>query len=623
MELKKIVKDIGVAFGIIVDIFIIVFSLIIFQHRIGVSLFKRSIQNITEIQQLYKQMISNKFEDQFSLLETQSKYFEEGNKTEEEKRENVLKFSKASGEFKKLALINSDGTGIDFSGKTVPNIRNRIYFREAVESSQRSVSEQIELDSNLKPVLTLLYPVKNRTDLFILGTISYDILRKMFDVPIFSGKSYSYIVNKEGNIVLCNKDKKKALYNINFYDYIKSVSTTKYSVVKKMKNDIQQELSGWVICTSPESEKLFSYTSLGINDWTLITVLPISYIRKQQTGISILVFVVIAVIGLMLMIIIFLVYLMLRHNSIIERDNERLVTVNNQTQTLCFEFDITKDIIDFSGETKFILGTEKKQLPAEFVRSEHFRRIHPDDGNILDCLHESITQKQDSYTAEFRYKGYDNEYFWCRLSGSFIFSDDGRPVKFIGSISNVNSQVLHELKLKELAECDKLTKLLNKTTMESKIKKYLNESVNGKLCAFIIVDLDNFKSINDYLGHMTGDMAIRDAAKKLSLVFSEKDYIGRFGGDEFCVLMRFSEYFTKDSVIKVLKEKGESLCNILQEDYFNEDSTVCVSASIGMAVYPYDGLSYEELFACADSALYDVKKSGKNAFKIYDGKRKQ
>lgn len=147
--------------------------------------------------------------------------------------------------------------------------------------------------------------------------------------------------------------------------------------------------------------------------------------------------------------------------------------------------------------------------------------------------------------------------------------------------------------------------------------------MNGKLCAFIIVDLDNFKSINDYLGHMTGDMAIRDAAKKLSLVFSEKDYIGRFGGDEFCVLMRFSEYFTKDSVIKVLKEKGESLCNILQEDYFNEDSTVCVSASIGMAVYPYDGLSYEELFACADSALYDVKKSGKNAFKIYDGKRKQ
>lgn len=176
MELKKIVKDIGVAFGIIVDIFIIVFSLIVFQHRIGVSLFKRSIQNITEIQQLYKQMISNKFEDQFSLLETQSKYFEEGNKTEEEKRENVLKYSKASGEFKKLALINSDGTGIDFSGKTIPNIRNRIYFREAVESSQRSVSEQIELDSNLKPVLTLLYPVKNRTDLFIMGTISYDIL---------------------------------------------------------------------------------------------------------------------------------------------------------------------------------------------------------------------------------------------------------------------------------------------------------------------------------------------------------------------------------------------------------------------------------------------------------------
>ena len=622
MGLKRIVKDIGFSFGIILDIFIIVFSLILFQHRVGVRLFNKSIQNITEIQQLYTQMIGNKFEDQFSMLESQAKYFEEGNRTEEEKLESVLKFSKSAGEFKKLALINSDGTGIDFSGRPVPNIRNRIYFREAVESSKRTVSDQIELDSNLKPVLTLLYPVKNRTDLFIYGTISYDILRKMFDVPIFSGKSYSYIVNKEGNIVLCNKDKKKALYNINFYEYIKSVSSTKNNILQKMKADIQQDRTGWCICTGPEAEKLFSYTPLGINGWSLVMVLPLSYISKQQMEISILVFIVIAVIGLMLMIIILLVYLMLRHNSIIEKDNERLITVNNQTQTLCFEFDIIKDIIDFSGETKFILGTDKKQLPAEFVRTEHFKRIHPDDGNILSCLNESRAQKKDGYTAEFRYKGYDNEYFWCRLSGSNVYAEDGSPVKFIGSISNVNSQVIHELKLKELAELDKLTKLLNKTSIESKIKKYLKESVNGKLCAFIIIDLDNFKSINDYLGHMMGDMAIKDAAKKLSLVFSEKDYIGRFGGDEFCVLMRFSEYFTKDSVIKVLKEKGESLCNIIQEDYFNEDSTVSVSASIGMSIYPYDGLSYEDLFNCADSALYDVKKSGKNSFKIYDGKRK-
>ena len=152
--------------------------------------------------------------------------------------------------------------------------------------------------------------------------------------------------------------------------------------------------------------------------------------------------------------------------------------------------------------------------------------------------------------------------------------------------------------------------------MEHKIKKYISSEAGNKFCVLIIIDLDNFKSINDKLGHMTGDMAIIDTAKKISLIFSEKDYLSRFGGDEFCILMRFSERFTKEEVYKILKEKGSSLCAILKEDYFNGDTTVQVTASIGMALYPDSGTSYEELFKTADEALYSVKQNGKDNYKI-------
>jgi diguanylate cyclase (GGDEF)-like protein len=115
---------------------------------------------------------------------------------------------------------------------------------------------------------------------------------------------------------------------------------------------------------------------------------------------------------------------------------------------------------------------------------------------------------------------------------------------------------------------------------------------------------------------MTGDLAIKDAAKKISLIFSERDFLGRFGGDEFCVLMRFEDGLDKDTVLKIVKSKADDLNRSLKEWYANDEQNVCVSASVGIATYPYSGAEYEQLFAKADQALYDVKQKGKNGYKI-------
>ena len=135
------------------------------------------------------------------------------------------------------------------------------------------------------------------------------------------------------------------------------------------------------------------------------------------------------------------------------------------------------------------------------------------------------------------------------------------------------------------AELDSLSGLLNKGSFESKVTEQISKSKN-QICAFLIIDLDNFKMINDTLGHSMGDAAISDVAKKISLIFSIKDILGRIGGDEFCAFVVFEKTMPLSECIMHLNEKTADLCEILNEMYFNEDKYVEISASIGISIYP-------------------------------------
>ena len=614
MTSKKLLKDSLLIISFIFLLFSILTTMFIFRIRMEGLLNERSRENISEVQKLYSEMIKNKFSDQFALLDGQSKFFENLDINNQQKVRETIMLTKGIGDFKKLGLIREDGTGIDCNGKNLPVIKNKEYFLAAMASKAQSISNRIELDENLEPTLTLLYPIKNQNSIFLSGTFSYNVLKKMASFPIFSGESYFYIVANNGNIILCNKDKNKLIYNVNLYDYILNSGCTDGHLLKKIKIDILNNRSGQIELNGTEGKKLMIYSPLDINDWYIISVVPKTYIYNQQRNINLLVYTLITIVSFIMAVFSFLISIIIRKNTAIKKDNERLTIANNQAQTLIFEYDLNKKTIDFSGDTQFMLGTDKKHLYSDFVRAELFRRVHSDDKNIINHLENSIKDETNSFSAEFRYKTYSHDFIWVRMTGSTV--KYGSQKKFIGSISNVNAQILHEQELKNLAERDKLSNLLNKTAMEHKIKKYISSEAGNKFCVLIIIDLDNFKSINDKLGHMTGDMAIIDTAKKISLIFSEKDYLSRFGGDEFCILMRFSERFTKEEVYKILKEKGSSLCAILKEDYFNGDTTVQVTASIGMALYPDSGTSYEELFKTADEALYSVKQNGKDNYKI-------
>ncbi len=131
-----------------------------------------------------------------------------------------------------------------------------------------------------------------------------------------------------------------------------------------------------------------------------------------------------------------------------------------------------------------------------------------------------------------------------------------------------------------------------------------------------MVDLDNFKNVNDTLGHIYGDKAIADTAGALTEIFHSNAFIGRLGGDEFAVCAVY-DAFDEESLMEFIIKNAEKVCEANRREYSDGANTVRISSSVGISIGPKDGRDFELLYKKADEALYNSKKTGKNKFTVY------
>lgn len=181
----------------------------------------------------------------------------------------------------------------------------------------------------------------------------------------------------------------------------------------------------------------------------------------------------------------------------------------------------------------------------------------------------------------------------------------------IGSLTDVTNEKQNAISLQSQVGKDPLTKVDNRLAAIEKINKILQSSTN-QVCAFLIIDLDNFKAVNDSLGHLTGDKALVDVANIIQKHVRTRDIVCRLGGDEFVV-------FLVDIPKEVIRRNVEALLRKLQLTYEFDGKREAISASAGIAVVPEDGSEFQTLYEKADKALYKVKKNGKNGYAFYEG----
>lgn len=234
------------------------------------------------------------------------------------------------------------------------------------------------------------------------------------------------------------------------------------------------------------------------------------------------------------------------------------------------------------------------------VETAHVERMRLSPRRILECLRLDGSQIRNI-------RNHEGGYFWCESHTVVIESGENSDIIMFVEIVDVDEKASAEERLLLSATTDGLTGLLNRGTLTRRIEDYLKlEDTEG---AIFIIDIDNFKSINDTYGHQMGDEVIKGIAGAIKKVFRKSDILGRLGGDEFMV---FAVGLHQRTDARDKGSKLNELCHSVVAD-----TTVKTSVSIGCSLYPADGSNYQELYSAADSVLYDVKEGGRNGCKVY------
>lgn len=296
--------------------------------------------------------------------------------------------------------------------------------------------------------------------------------------------------------------------------------------------------------------------------------------------------------------------------------------IEKNFEVLCF-IDCQKDVlIPFQIQGNALIETEinsyqkmAKSYVERFVVSEDRTRAQ---NQMLPKIILKNLERKKLYFFSLGVRGKDKRY--RRMLFQYHYYESGHQ-RVLLMISDITEQYHLEQKEKEqmqtiqlMANTDHLTGLYNRYYCETQIHTYLKEEGLHSCSAFLLIDLDDFKQINDTFGHAAGDQALRDVANLLRQYFRNTDIICRFGGDEFVAFMKD---IRDESVLPKLVGR---LLGQLHFTYRNEQNELHLGASIGIAIAPKDGLEMDTLYQKADKALYRIKKQGKCGFAIYDSK---
>ena len=251
-------------------------------------------------------------------------------------------------------------------------------------------------------------------------------------------------------------------------------------------------------------------------------------------------------------------------------------------------------------------GTLLPVKEIQCVRSVFFENTEESSHKTLTEMFELIHQRTEKVCFELELKKENGRKTkWVICSIKYEAEND----YYIGFLKGIDERVTENRKLYEEARKDSLTKLINKAYSTQLIQDFIQKKAVG---ALFIIDIDNFKSVNDTMGHLFGDEVIVSVANGIKSVFRQTDVVGRIGGDEFIVYM---ENITDREIIS---RKAKSVCDTVSNIYTGENEKVKISASVGIAVFPEDADNYNELFKMADHALYFTKNKGKNGFSFFD-----
>lgn len=265
-----------------------------------------------------------------------------------------------------------------------------------------------------------------------------------------------------------------------------------------------------------------------------------------------------------------------------------------------------EDLIMLYGNNKEITGYKEDFIIMTF---DEFRSYFRQD--YFDILIDGIKNNLEEIEVKItNILGVD---IWISVKGQARKSNKGEFLGFEGYVHNITREKEAHLKLEYISYYDELTGLNNRKQFKNIIEKELEKHiVSESRGALIIIDIDNFKFINDSYGHKCGDILLEKFSEDLKKIFNDDKLLCRFGGDEFLIFISSISYLNE------INTTVRKIMDILKNPYDINGHKIYSSTSIGVSVFPDDGEDFEVLLKNADAAMYIAKSNGKNQWQMFN-----
>lgn len=290
---------------------------------------------------------------------------------------------------------------------------------------------------------------------------------------------------------------------------------------------------------------------------------------------------------------------------------ERHRIIMEQAEDTLLEWDIASDSLTYSSNFEKRFGY--RPIRFDFIKKLPLAsHIHPADLppflKMLGELRGGISYRE----IEIRLSDAKGRYRWCRLRASSQLDGNGNTSRILALLADVDEQKKAAEALQFQAERDGLTQLYNGRTARRMIDSVLSRPDSVSFRAMIILDIDDFKQVNDNRGHMFGDIVLKNVADILNRQFRGEDIISRIGGDEFLI------FVASIPDVETIRKRMAMVLDSIQDMFREQGIGFHPTCSIGAAFHPLDGLDFPTLFQRADLAMYAAKGKGKSRYQVYD-----
>lgn len=370
---------------------------------------------------------------------------------------------------------------------------------------------------------------------------------------------------------------------------------------------------------STKNNAFYIYTApVTDNGWSLILVIPSTVIKGTIQGVSAVISKYTSTILILVIILASWLYFihfydtirLTRNKATLAMEHKRYHLALESSKNTIWEYKVADDKLYMDeSELASLCGITAQGTDRKVLLNREL--IYPEDHTALHKFFDSLISTEPTVHTELRIRNREGSYEWYELSGSKIFDKDGYPVSIIGQVANINEQRLEMATLKEKALQDSLTKLYNYNAFMEKVSERIATMDEPTIFAIMLVDIDDFNQINEAYGYVFSDAILLDVAGRLRKLFSSNSILGRYGADQFVILLDFVPS------ISYVEDMAQYIINMFHGIYAGNKNQ-SISGSIGISIYPVDDITYEGLYSKAEMALYDAKRRGKSRYSLYN-----